>query len=112
MRTITPQRSVELSLALHRAVMPFMYADWPATRTILLRNLSRMKEWRLSTTARSWVSEWETAVERGPDAVEKVAFTPGERGADLRQMSPFAGVLPEGERLKVLEQFTYAPHRS
>lgn len=104
MTGMTRTREAELSFQLHRAVLPFLEHDWPTNRRIILKNLAFLNSRPRSELARSWVSSWEHAVARGPQAVAEVALTEGERGDDLRQVTPLAGVLPEEERLRVIRR--------
>ncbi|WP_336653003.1 MULTISPECIES: hypothetical protein [unclassified Leucobacter] len=100
----TLTREAELSLQLHSAALPFLRQDWPTARRLMRSNLALLKRRRRAPLAEGWVREWETAVEAGPEAVAAVALTEGERGIDLRQVSPLAGVLPQHVRLQVLKQ--------
>lgn len=97
-------REATLSVALHRAALPYVYRDWSAARRVMQFNLDRMKMRRRAPLAEGWVAEWQQALNIGPEAVEQVALMPGERGDDLRQMTPFAGVLPQDVRLEVIRQ--------
>lgn len=100
----TLTREVELSLQLHRAALPFLRQDWPTAQRVMRSNLALLKRRRRAPLAEGWLQEWETAVEAGPEAVAAVALTEGERGVDLRQVSPLAGILPHEARLQVLKQ--------
>lgn len=97
-------REAELSWQFHRAVVPYLQENWPNTQRIIRANLALLKRRPRAQLARGWVREWEIAAELGPDAVAAVAMTEGERGEDLRQVSPLAGVLPQEVRLRVLQQ--------
>lgn len=57
------------------------------------RNIARLKARPRARLARIWVLEREDALNLGHDAVSEVAMTEGERGDDLRQILPLAGVL-------------------
>lgn len=92
----------ELSYRLHEAVLPYLHSDWPTAAGIIRDNLDWLRSRPRATLAMSWVEQWERALESGPDAVADVAMTPGERGDDLRQVSPLAGVLPQDVREQVL----------
>lgn len=96
------RREVELSLALHKAAVPHLISDWGRVEPIIRQNLARYRERPRSPLAQSWVDEWQAAVEQGPEAVSEVALTPDERGHDLRQMTPLAGVLTQQERLDII----------
>ena len=104
----TVSRTAELSLQLHRAACQYLREDWEASRTLLRENLAWLQSRRRAPLAESWIADWATAIEAGPDAVERIALMPGERGEDLRQVSPLAGVLPEEVRLRVLQDLLHA----
>ncbi|UPL15703.1 hypothetical protein [Microbacterium galbinum] len=87
-------RTVILSRALHAAVEPYVLADWERAREIMLRNIAKQIPRARSPLARGWLSEWEDAIRRGPEAVIDLSRLEGEHGNDLRQMTPLAGVLP------------------
>ncbi|MBL3685680.1 hypothetical protein D3248_01745 [Leucobacter zeae] len=97
-------RTAALSLELHRATLPYLSTDWPAVQRIVRANLDLMLRRPRAEIARGWIREWEEALERGPEALAAVAMTPGERGDDLRQMTPLAGVLPQDVRLDVIQR--------
>lgn len=101
-------RAAEVSLRLHRAAVKYVVADWESAESVIRANLSWLQSRRRAPLAESWIAEWAAAVDAGADAVKRVALTPGERGEDLRQVSPLAGVLPEEERLQVLQSLTHA----
>lgn len=97
-------REAELSWQLHRAVLPYLRQDWPTAQRVIRKNIALLKRRPRARLAEGWVREWEHAAELGPDAIAAVAMTEGERGDDLRQVSPLAGVLPQEVRLQVLHQ--------
>ena len=49
--------------------------------------------------------EWEEVLDEGLDAVLQVLTSPTVKAHELRQNSPFAGVLSEETRLQVLQAF-------
>lgn len=52
-----------------------------------------------------WLDQWERLLDAGPDAVIRALVADTDESAELRQNSPFAGVLPERERRRVLDAF-------
>jgi hypothetical protein len=48
---------------------------------------------------------WRAAVDEGPDRVLGVLVSDTQEAAEMRQNSPFTGILPAGERRAVLESF-------
>ena len=51
-----------------------------------------------SGSALALCDEWEALIEAGPEAVAAALIDPTEHGHDMRQQSPFAGVLTDQER--------------
>jgi excisionase family DNA binding protein len=97
-------RDARQSLWLHRAVAGRVAADPDAAIARARRNLGRMA----SAAGRPvpWLRHWEDVLAAGPERVLEVltdADTP--LAVELRQNSPFAGVLTEAERRRVLEAF-------
>jgi hypothetical protein len=52
-----------------------------------------------------WLDAWQPLLDAGPEAVLQTLVSPKQVAVDLRQNSPFAGVLPDEERRKVLSAF-------
>lgn len=87
-------RTVVLSRALHGAVEPFILQDWERAREVMIKNIAMQRARAQSAYVNSWIDRWESAIDAGPEAVVALSRTTGERGDDLRQMTPLAGVLP------------------
>jgi hypothetical protein len=49
-----------------------------------------------------WLERWRTLVEQGPEAVMRALVAESEDAVELRQNSPFAGVLSQAERLAII----------
>ncbi len=60
---------------------------------------------RVSGMTAQWLAEWQKVLARGADAVFAALTSPSLHAAELRQNSPFAGVLSEQERTAALEAF-------
>ena len=52
-----------------------------------------------------WLDRWQTVLDTGPEAVLDTLASRAPDAIELRQNSPFAGVLPEAERRAVLKAF-------
>jgi hypothetical protein len=68
-------------------------------------NLDRFSVIHAGTMAQHWLDRWRTALDAGPDQVLGVLVSDSPLAAELRQNSPFTGILPEDERRAVLESF-------
>lgn len=74
------------------------------------RNLAGLKATRSRGVSGRWLDEWETLLNGRVDGVLDVLTSRAPRARELRQNSPFAGVLTESERRDVLAAFG-AVHR-
>ena len=52
-----------------------------------------------------YFEEWQRVLDDGLDATVDVVISPSQEARELRQNSPFAGVLPDETRLQVLRTF-------
>ena len=68
-------------------------------------NLDRFSVIHAGTMAQHWLDQWRDALDAGPDRVLGILVSDTPRAAELRQNSPFAGILSEDERRTVLESF-------
>ncbi len=99
-RTRRPEQ--ERSLWLHRAVVGRMVRDPGRVLDKARRNLERMDRAHPAGMSARRLARWHRIIDQGPEAVMRVLVAETEDADELRQNSPFAGVLPEAERLAVL----------
>lgn len=102
--TVRPLRREELrSLWLHRAVAGKVVLDPDRAIATARRNIERMliAEPRTAPHARAW----QGLLDSGPEAVLEVLTSSERESIDLRQNTPFAGLLTEAERQAVLKAF-------
>lgn len=99
------RRDQERSLWLHRAVAGRMAADPTGVIDRARQNLRRLREVHADGASADWLDRWERLLEAGPDAVFDALTSPAEWAVELRQNSPFAGVLEPAERQAVLASF-------
>jgi hypothetical protein len=52
-----------------------------------------------------WMKEWDEILRQPCSDIQAILADPSERGAALRQSSPFAGVLSARERRRIYEAF-------
>jgi excisionase family DNA binding protein len=101
-RTERMTRDQRRSLWLAYAIAGQIVAD--PQRAILLakRNLEHM---RVSSRgqARRWLDEWERLLDGPIDQVLATLVSPSPKGRELRQNSPFAGLLSDAERGDILD---------
>lgn len=93
------------SLWLHRAVAGRLVADPDAVLDRAVTNLRRLQSVHPDGMAAMWLDRWRQVLEAGVESVLDVLTSRSRDAAELRQNSPFAGVLPEGVRQAVLTAF-------
>lgn len=93
------------SLWLHRAVAGRLARDPERVLRRARRNLERLERAHPAGTSSRWLARWRRLMEQGPEAVMRVLAAESEEADELRQNSPFAGVLPAAERLEILGAF-------
>lgn len=88
----------ERSLAYHRAIAERM----PSDPSILLRARARVAEWRAPGGDEPfYVRRWREILERDPESIAAFLLERSELATELRQSSPFAGVLDPRERWRI-----------
>ena len=91
------------SLAMHALIARKIERD-PTLLAIAHRNIERWStRWKDSPPA--WLKEWREVLRQPWQHVAALITEPSERGARVRQSSPFAGVLTSEERWRVYEAF-------
>jgi excisionase family DNA binding protein len=98
-------REAERSLWLHRAVAGRLVLNPDGVMVLARDNLARLLATHPSGMSAVWLARWRGVVEDGVDAVLHVLTSGSGRAVELRQNSPFAGVLTEDERAAVLAAF-------
>lgn len=93
------------SLWLNRAVAARIARDPVAVLSRARQNLDRFESIHEGSTVTTWLERWRRVLGRGPEAVMEVLTSTAPEASELRQNSPFAGVLPEDERHAVLDSF-------
>ncbi len=97
------RREELLSLWLHRAVAGQVVRDPSGAIAHARRNIERFR--RVQPRARVWLEEWESILDAGPEAVLEMLTSSSRRAVDLRQNTPFVGLLREDERRAILAAF-------
>lgn len=90
------------SLAVAAATAAVVERDFGAARRLADENLLRSERVVGDNVAQRWIAEWRALLDRGPKAVRAALLDPTPRGHDLRQMTPFAGLLSDDERSAAL----------
>lgn len=96
----------ERSLWLHRALLMVLLAEPEPALSRARDNLERWRELhRPDGMTSSYFDRWDAILDCGLDAVVRVISSESEEACELRQNSPFAGLLPDETRAKVLRSF-------
>jgi plasmid stability protein len=97
-----PENRVQLEL--HRALLGKLLGDLGPVRELARANLDRMRASVRGAQAQAWLDEWAELVDDpGPRLID-VFLGEDEHSIDMRQVSPFAGVLTQDERLAAIER--------
>ena len=91
------------SLALHGAIARELRAQRGEILEIARRNIFRMRS--LNPHASTLLDEWEGILEGTTDQIVARMLDPSEHGRELRQVTPFAGVLSPTKRAAVYRSF-------
>jgi hypothetical protein len=68
-------------------------------------NIEKLSQIHAGTLAGHYVEEWRSLLDQGTDAVLEALTSPTPEAIELRQNSPFAGVLSEDDRQACLRAF-------
>ncbi|MFD0520359.1 helix-turn-helix domain-containing protein [Paractinoplanes durhamensis] len=94
------------SLWLHQAVAGALVSDPDPVLAKARQNLERLRRQHRDTMAEIWLARWQERIDEGPSAVLRALTSEDPESIELRQNSPFAGVLPQDLRRRVLDAFT------
>ena len=94
-------RVEEKSMAIHRQIAARLLRDPEPTITGARSNLDKLRRADRGQSKRL-LDEWEDLLDRPSDEIATAMLARTQQGIDLRQMTPFAGVLTDAERRKAL----------
>ena len=89
--------ATERSLAFHREIAQRLVRD----ATVLDRARERVRGWMAENPDRPYVGRWARILAGTPESVASFLVDGSERARELRQSSPFAGVLNPQERWRI-----------
>jgi excisionase family DNA binding protein len=98
-------RDQERSLWLHSAVAGRLVLEPEVTMKHAWRNLEELERKHPSGMASAWIARWRSLFERGTDAVLEMLTSRSPLAVELRQNSPFAGLLSQQDRTRTLDAF-------
>jgi excisionase family DNA binding protein len=93
------------ALWLHRAVAGRLVRNPDRVLAKARTNLAHLRTVHPRGMAARWLERWQVVLDSGTEAVHDALTSPAPLAIELRQNSPFAGVLSEGERRDVLAAF-------
>lgn len=100
-------REQEKSLWLHRALLATMVTEPDEAIAKGRENLRRWRDvHRPDGRTAAGFTRWERVLDQGIDAVMEVASSTSDEACEMRQNSPFAGLLPQQTRRQTLHAFT------
>ena len=91
------------SLVMHTVIAEKIQTN-PALIAHAQQNLRRWRRHR-EGSAPTWMDEWRSILKRPQAEIAAIICEPSERGARLRQSSPFAGALSNQERKRIYDAF-------
>ena len=109
-RTQRMTRDQLKSLWLNHGVAGRLVADPGYVLDLARTNLARMRQAHARGQASRWLDAWETLLDGPVEDVLEALTSRSPRSRELRQNSPFAGVLNPDERLQVLGAYTSVRH--
>lgn len=98
-------RDQERSLWLHRVVAGRLAMDPDSTLATARQNLTTLRQAHHESSAMGWIERWATLLDGPIDTLADTLTARSAHAVELRQNSPFAGVLPEQDRQAVLTAF-------
>lgn len=101
----TLRREQERNLWLHTAVAGDLVQDPDRVLERAEKNLARLVQAHPRGQARRRLEDWHRILRQPVAGIVAVLTSPSERSVELRQNSPFAGVLAPERRLAVLNAF-------
>ncbi|MEJ1230927.1 MAG: hypothetical protein WDM88_10450 [Galbitalea sp.] len=85
----------------NRAVAKKLVDDPRAVLAVIPPNIARLRGQIQGESARSWLNEWEQLAQLGSiGGLVDVMIGTDRRSIDMRQSSPFLGVLSQAERIQ------------
>jgi excisionase family DNA binding protein len=100
-----PNRDQRQSRWLNAAVAGRVVSDPAGTLEHARRNLQHLRTAHPRGMTTRWLDRWSSILESGPEAVLETLTSASPEAVELRQNSPFAGVLSDEERRAILTAF-------
>jgi excisionase family DNA binding protein len=101
----SPTRDQAQSWWLHLAIAGHLVEEPDLVLSQARENLDRFSQVHAGTMAEYWLDLWRKTIDSGPDRVLNVLVSDTPEARELRQNSPFTGILSPEERMTVLNSF-------
>jgi excisionase family DNA binding protein len=101
----SPTRDQEQSRWLHLAIAGHLVQEPDIVLTRARENIDRFSEIHAGTMAEYWLDLWRKTIDSGPGPVLNALVSNTPEARELRQNSPFTGILSPDERKTVLNSF-------
>lgn len=96
------RREEALNLALHREIAKKLIDTPDEVRTVARRNIPKIRQNVSGAGPVGLVNEWEQLISGPVNVLLSAMLDESRHGSELRQNTPFAGVLSQDERLSVI----------
>lgn len=101
---VNTRREERVTMELHRALAIRLRTDPRAVLAVVPDNLVRLRARLRSPIGQKWVDRWAELVDSPVDLLILGMLADTPEGRELRQNSPFAGALTQGERVAAIER--------
>lgn len=98
------RREERIPFELHLQLGLKLHEDEVAIRRVGRAGIQRMREKPRNPVAEEWLNRWEELLERPVDELEAAMLEDSPFAKELRQMSPFNGILTQDERVLAIKK--------
>ena len=95
-------RKDRVSLAIHCLVAQLWLCDQVSVRARALTNIETMRRANTDGTAAVYLAAWSHLLDGPTEQLIMTLTSPDERARDLRNVTPFAGVVPDEQRRELV----------
>jgi hypothetical protein len=81
--------------------------NWPAALVVIRKNLATMRA--AESCSERYLDRWEELLAGGPDQVAEIILAQTSEGQVLRSLCPFAGLIDEDERRRIVKEAYAVP---
>jgi transcriptional regulator with XRE-family HTH domain len=98
------RREERVSLEMHRLIAIRLIEDPQRVLSVMPANISRMRTIVHGTLVQKWLDDWERLAERPVWEIVRVLLSTAPFAIEMRQNSPFNGILSEEERMEAIRR--------